>query len=190
MITKTTVSRRILNYLAETNSTKSQLAEKLEVSPALITYWINAERSPSLEMLNRLETAIGKLEGEFYSNAPYWLAFNPDLNFIELITTRGKTKPEIWIEYPNEKAMLETAAYDYIRCIYSGKDNKAEKKIPVISSTKDFLYDLNEICMRILYLTEGKMPDIPLTQEEIEIFNFKPRANRFQRPGFKRIGDM
>lgn len=70
MITKRTISRRISNYLAETGSTKKQLAERLGVSPALITYWVNEERTPSLEMINRLEAAIGTLEGELYSNAP------------------------------------------------------------------------------------------------------------------------
>lgn len=175
MITKRTISRRILNYLAETNTTKKQLAEKLNVSPALITYWINEERSPSLKTLNKLEATIGTLEGEFYSNAPYWIIFNSDLDFIELVAVKGKAKDNVWIEYPNEKAMLETVAYDYIRCIYLGKDNKAEKRIPAIYCTKDFLFDLNEICSRVLYLTEGKMPDIPLTEEEIEFFNFRPQ---------------
>lgn len=192
MITKTTVSRRILNYLAETNSTNKQLAERLEISPALITYWINEERTPSLKMINRLEAAIGPLEGEFYSNAPYWLCIDNETEEVELIAVKNRRRSfTVLIEYPNEEAMLKTAAYDYLRAldyIFHGEKNNLNIPCHNLSSFSAInqAFYLKYFTYRINYLTEGKSPEIPFTEEDLKIYDCKPENDRrIQRPGLK-----
>lgn len=173
MITNRTISRRILNYLAETGSTKKQLAEKLEVTPALINYWINEERTPSLKMLNRLEAAIGKLEGEFYSNAPYWLCYDEILECISLVSFRNLHRPnKIIMKYEDEKDMLQRAVNDYYWAIMSliagGSYNiplleELSKNSPYAPIQKTFPASdvfsvVSAAVSRVYHLTEGKLP--------------------------------
>lgn len=72
MITKRSISRRILDYCERNNITQKDLSLKVGVKQQSLSNWVWEHTNPSFENLNRLQSVIGILEEEpdFFMQAP------------------------------------------------------------------------------------------------------------------------
>lgn len=52
-------SQRLRAALEDREWTQARLGEEIHVSPGVVSRWLSGERTPSLEMAVRLETALG-----------------------------------------------------------------------------------------------------------------------------------
>ncbi|MGN0730972.1 MAG: helix-turn-helix transcriptional regulator [Treponema sp.] len=60
------VRRRIEFELKRNNMSQKDLAKRLEVSEVTVSRWLNGERDPSIETLNRIADALGCSTSAFF----------------------------------------------------------------------------------------------------------------------------